>query len=53
MRGHGLDRTGSGYEQVADTCECGNEPSGFHKIRGISCLAENRSTSEEGLCFME
>ena len=24
---HGMDGSGSGYEQVADTCECGNEPS--------------------------
>jgi len=27
MRGYGLDRSGSGYGQVAGTCECGNEPS--------------------------
>jgi len=27
-RGYGLDRAGSGYGQVAGTCECGNEPSG-------------------------
>jgi len=27
----GVDRAGSGYEQVAGTCECGNEPSGFTK----------------------
>ena len=26
--GHGLNRSGSGQEQVASTCECGNEPSG-------------------------
>ena len=24
---YGLDRAGSGYGQVADTCDCGNEPS--------------------------
>jgi hypothetical protein len=24
-----LDRAGSGYGQVAGTCDCGNEPSGF------------------------
>ena len=28
MWGHGLNRYGSGYEQVAGTCECGHEPSG-------------------------
>jgi len=33
---YGLDRAGSGYEQVAGTCECGNESSGFHKVRGVS-----------------
>ena len=32
----GLDWVGPGYGQVADTCECGNEPSGSHKMRGIS-----------------
>jgi len=29
--GYGLDRAGSGYGQVAGTCECGNEPSGSIK----------------------
>ena len=28
---YGLDRAGSGYGQVAGTCECGNEPSGSLK----------------------
>ena len=36
MWGHGLDEAGLGQGQVAGTCECGNEPSGFHKMRGIS-----------------
>jgi len=31
MWGHRLDLSGSGYGQVADTCECGNEPSGSIK----------------------
>jgi hypothetical protein len=35
-RGHGLDRAGSGKEQVAGTCECENEPSGSIKCGGIS-----------------
>jgi hypothetical protein len=30
-RGIGLDRAGSGWGQVAVTCECGNEPSGSIK----------------------
>jgi hypothetical protein len=28
-----LDFAGSGYRQVAGTCECGNEPSGSIKCR--------------------
>jgi len=33
--------------------EFGDEPSGFHKMRGISWLAEDRLASQEGLCFMQ
>jgi hypothetical protein len=29
--GYGLNTVGSGYRQVADTCDCGNEPSGSIK----------------------
>ena len=29
--GDGLDRVDTGKGQVAGTCECGNEPSGFIK----------------------
>jgi hypothetical protein len=29
--GYGVDRSGSGYGQVAGTCECDNEPSGSVK----------------------
>jgi hypothetical protein len=29
--GHRLDYSGSGYGQVADCCECGDEPSGSIK----------------------
>jgi hypothetical protein len=29
--GHGLDRSGSEYKEVAGCCECGNEPSGSIK----------------------
>ena len=32
----GLDWAGPGYGQLADACECGNEPSGSIKMRGIS-----------------
>ena len=32
----GLDWAGTGQGQVADACECGNEPSGSIKMRGIS-----------------
>jgi len=31
MWGYGLYPAGSGYGQVGDTCECGNEPSGSIK----------------------
>jgi hypothetical protein len=31
--GCGLDRSRSGQEQAADSCECGNEPSGSIKCR--------------------
>ena len=40
-------------QEVAYTCEWGNEPFGFHKMRGISWLAENRLASQEGLWSME
>jgi len=26
MEKHGLDSSGSGWRQVAESCECGNEP---------------------------
>ena len=32
----GLDWAGPRLGQVADACECGNEPSGSIKMRGIS-----------------
>ena len=32
----GLDWAGPGEGQVADACECGNEPSDSIKMRGIS-----------------
>jgi len=32
----GLDWAGPGQGQVADACECGNEPPGSIKMRGIS-----------------
>jgi len=31
MWGYGLDRAGSGYGQVAGTCECGKKPLGSMK----------------------
>ena len=31
MWGYGMDRAGTGQGQVAGTCECGDEPSGFIK----------------------
>jgi hypothetical protein len=35
------------------TCECGNEPSEFHKMQGIPRLGENWLASQEELCSME
>ena len=31
---------------MARVCECGNEPSGFHKMWGISRLAEEMLASQ-------
>ena len=50
---HGLDRAGSGYGQMAGTCDCGNELSGSIKRGGISWRAENLLASQEGLYSME
>ena len=30
-RGHGLDSSGSGKEEVSGSCRCGNEPTGSMK----------------------
>jgi hypothetical protein len=38
---------------VACSCDYGNETSGSIKCGGISCLAQNRLASKEGLCLME
>jgi hypothetical protein len=32
---------GSGWELVAGSCNCGNEPSGSLKMRGIASLVED------------
>jgi len=32
---YGLDQAGSRYGQVAGTCECGNEPSGYIKCKNF------------------
>jgi hypothetical protein len=42
-----------GKGKVADTCERGNEPSVLHKMRRISCLAENQLAYQGGLCSIE
>jgi hypothetical protein len=46
--GHTLDRSGSGQRQVADSFECGNEPS-----RGIPWLAKELLAYQVGLCSTE
>ena len=55
---HGIQReiklgAGPGQGQVADACECGNEPSGSIKCGEVSWLAANQLASQEGLCTME
>ena len=49
----GLDWAGPGQGQLADACECGNEPSGSIKMWGIPSLAVNQLASQEGLGTME
>ena len=36
---YGLDWAGPGYRQVADACECGNEPSGSVKCTSLYCTS--------------
>ena len=36
---YGLDRSASGQGQAAGSCAFGDEPYGFHKMRGISRVA--------------
>ena len=50
---YGLDWAGPGQRQLADGCECGNEPFGFREMRGISWLAANQLAAHEGLCTVE
>jgi len=50
--GYGLDQSGSGYGQVADTFECSNELSGSIKCGEFLGLL-NLLASQEGLCSME
>ena len=38
---------------MADTCECGNEPSGSIKRGEFLRRAENRLASQDGFCSME
>jgi hypothetical protein len=49
---HGLSSSGPAQGQERGSCEGGNEPSGFHKIRGISCLAADLLDFQEGPCSM-
>ena len=51
--GYGLDRSGSGCGQVADSCDCDKETFEFHKMRGISFLDEELLASQEGFSSME
>jgi hypothetical protein len=44
---HGLDRSGSGWGQVAGFCKYGNKPSGCIKCEEFSCLAEDVLASQK------
>ena len=53
------DRAGSGYGQVAGTCECGNEPSGSIKcgefldsLRTGQLLKNDSDVWSESVCLM-
>ena len=46
---HGRDWSGSGYWQLACSCECGHEPLGSVKRQEISRLADDRLAFQEGL----
>jgi hypothetical protein len=48
-----VDLAGSGYGQVAGTCECGNKTSGSIKCGDFYYLAANWLASQEGFCSME
>jgi len=52
-RGLGTWTCGSGHGQVVGSCECGNGPSGFNKMREISRISEDLLGSREALCFKE
>jgi hypothetical protein len=49
----GLDGVGSGYGQVAGTCDCGNELSGSIKCGEFLDYLQKQLASQEGLCSME
>ena len=50
---YGLDWAGRGQRELADVCECGNEPSDSVKGGEFLELAANQLASQEGLCIME
>ena len=53
--GYGVwnDRDGSGQEQMAGTCECGNEPLVSIKCEEFIDQLQNQLASQEGLCSVE
>ena len=53
MTGCWVASYGSRRGQVASSCEYGNEPLEFHKMQGISWLAEELLASQEGFYSME
>jgi hypothetical protein len=48
-----MDCSSSGRGQMASTCECGDELSGYIKCGEFSWLVEERLYSEERICSKE
>ena len=50
---YGLDWAGPGQRQVADGCECGNDPWDSVKCGEFLDQLQNQLASQDGLCTMD
>ena len=50
---YGLDWAGTGQREVADACECGNEPWGSVKCGEFLDQLQTSLASQEALCTMQ